>query len=90
MLKPILSDSFVYLDGITGEVWELDRYIEDLESNPAPDLTIDQVVIQVHDQSASVSARSLRPGRSNWYIDTYERHAGGWHCIHACVWRLPT
>src|SRR6266540_4104075 len=36
MLQPILSPSFAYLDGATGKVWEMDRYIKDLRENPAP------------------------------------------------------
>lgn len=39
MLKAILSDSFSYLDGSTGEVWDMGRYISELEGNPAPALT---------------------------------------------------
>lgn len=36
MLEPILSRSFSYLDGATGEVWDTDRYTKDLKENPVP------------------------------------------------------
>jgi hypothetical protein len=89
-LEPLLSRSFSYLDGATGEVRELERYIKDLKANPAPTLVIDQVVIHVDRDSAVVSARSTsRPGRSNRYLDTYRRHGTDWLCVHACVWPLP-
>jgi hypothetical protein len=89
MLQPLLASSFCYLDGSTGEVWEMDRYIKDLRENPAPGLAIDQVTIQVAGDTAVVSARSRsRPGQANRYIDTYQRQGGDWLCIHACVWPL--
>ena len=88
MLQPILSGSFAYLDGVTGEVWDMDRYINDLREHPAPDLTIDEVMIHVAGDAAVVSARSRRPGRTNRYLDTYERRGDEWHCVHACVWPL--
>src|SRR5947209_1950909 len=47
LLQPILSPSFSYLDGETGEVWDQERYIEDLRSNPLPTLGIDQVTVHV-------------------------------------------
>jgi hypothetical protein len=90
LLEPILSPSFSYLDGKTGEVWELDTYIKNLDGHPAPTLGIDQVVVHVDGDVAVVSARSFRsPERSNRYIDTYERRDGRWVCVHACVWPLP-
>jgi Domain of unknown function (DUF4440) len=91
MLEPILSSSFSYLDGATGEVWDMDRYIADLQGNPAPTLEIDQVVVHVDGDAAVVSARAqTRPERSNRYLDTYQRHGDQWLCVHACVWPLPT
>jgi hypothetical protein len=36
LLKPILSPSFSYLDGATGEVSAHERYVENLRSHPAP------------------------------------------------------
>ena len=36
LLEPILSPSFRYLDGATGETWELARYIDNLRANPSP------------------------------------------------------
>ena len=33
-LEPVLSDSFAYLDGATGDVWPHERYIENLRANP--------------------------------------------------------
>ena len=90
MLRQILSPSFSYLDGRTGEVWDRQRYIEDLEGGPAPSLDIDQVAIHVDGDTAVVSARSFtRPGRYSRYLDTYERREEGWRCVHACVWPLP-
>jgi hypothetical protein len=89
-LEPILSASFSSLDGRTGEVWELDRYRENLRGNPAPALAIDQLVVHVDGDTAVVSARTSRqPGRYSRYVDTYERRDGGWLCVHACVWPLP-
>ena len=79
-----------YLDGATGEVWEHERYVENLRANPSPALRIDQVVVHVDGDTAIVSARtSSGPGRCGRYVDTYERRDGGWLCVHACVWPLP-
>jgi Domain of unknown function (DUF4440) len=90
LLEPILSSSFSYLDGATGEVWAHERYVENLRTNPAPALSIDQVVVHVDGNTAVVSARSSRKADSyGRYVDTYERRDGGWVCIHACVWPLP-
>jgi hypothetical protein len=89
LLEPILSPSFSYLDGATGEVWDQDRYIEDLRSNPQPTIVVDQVVVHVDGDVAIVSARSSTgPTRFNRYVDTYERRGDGWVCVHACVWPL--
>ena len=89
LLEPILSPSFAYLDGATGDVWEQDRYIENLRGNAAPALTFDQLVVHVDGDTAVVSARTSRqPGRYGRYVDTYERRDGGWLCVHACVWPL--
>lgn len=89
MLRPILAPSFAYLDGESGDVWPMDRYIEDLEAGPVPTLAIDQVVVHVSGDVATVSARSRRsPDRANRYVDTYERRNGEWLCVHACVWPL--
>jgi hypothetical protein len=90
LLAPILSPSFAYLDGTTGQVWEHERYIENLRSNPSPSLSIDQLVVHVDGDAAVVSARTSRqPGRYGRYVDTYTRRDGGWLCVHACVWPLP-
>jgi len=89
LLEPILSARFSYLDGATGEVWDRERYIEDLEGNPVATIEIDQVVIHVDGDVGIVSARSFtRPGTYDRYVDTYERREGGWTCVHACVWPL--
>jgi Domain of unknown function (DUF4440) len=89
LLKPILSPGFSYLDGATGEVWDMDRYIADLDGNPLPTIGIDQVVVHVDGDTAVVSARSFtRPGKYNRYVDTYARRDDGWLCVHACVWPL--
>jgi hypothetical protein len=85
-LQPILSPSFSYLDGATGEVWTLERYIESLRANPSPSLTIDQVIVHVDGNTAVVSGRTSRPGRSGRYVVTYERRSSGWECVHASVW----
>jgi Domain of unknown function (DUF4440) len=90
LLEPILSPSFAYLDGATGEVWEHERYIQNLRSNPSPSLSIDQLVVHIDGDAAVVSARTSRqPGRYGRYVDTYTRRDGGWLCVHACVWPLP-
>ena len=89
LLEPILSPSFRYLDGATGELWELGRYIDDVRTHPVPNITVDQVVIHVDGEVATVSARSSsQPGRHNRYLDSYHRSATGWKCFHACVWPL--
>lgn len=87
LLEPILSASFSYLDGRTGEVWDRARYADDLRENPAPGLAIDDVVIHVDGDAAIVSARSgTGPKLANRYLDTYTRSIYGWQCVHACVW----
>jgi len=91
-LRVILDSEFRYLDGRTGETWDEDRYVADLRDNPAPSLVIDEVVIHVAGDTATVSARTrsaARPGRPNRYLDTYRRRDGHWLCVHACVWPLP-
>ncbi len=89
LLRPILSPGFSYLDGATGDVWDMDRYIAVLEGNPLPTIGIDQVVVHIDGDTAVVSARSFtRPGKYNRYVDTYARRDGGWLCVHACVWPL--
>jgi hypothetical protein len=88
MLKPIVAPTFSYLDGRSGEVWPIDRYIRDLE-DPMPSLDFDQLRIHIASSVAIVSARSFTGvGGSNRYIDTYERLEDGWKCVHACVWPL--
>jgi hypothetical protein len=89
ILRPVLSPDFSYLDGATGEVWPMERYIADLDGQPVPTIGIDQVHVHVAGDTAIVSARSFsRPGRYNRYIDTYGRAENGWLCVHACVWPL--
>jgi len=89
VLKPILAPDFAYLDGATGEVWPMDRYIAELDGHPAPSLAIDQVRVHVAGDVAVVSARSsARPDRRSRYVDTYRRRQGRWLCVHACVWPL--
>lgn len=88
ILEPILSPGFKYLNGRTGEVWDLPPYIEDLRKGQ-PTLTIDEVVIHVDGDAAVVSARTnTRPGKYSRYVDSYERRDGRWTCFHACVWPL--
>lgn len=89
LLQPVLSPSFRYIDGATGELWEMTRYIEDLRTNPAPTIQVDQLVVHVDGDAAVVSARSFtRPDQFNRYVDSYERRSGGWVCYSACVWPL--
>jgi Domain of unknown function (DUF4440) len=90
-LCPILDEEFWYLDGGTGQVWDVASYAADLRANPSPSLRIDEVVIHVAGQTATVSARThsdARPGRANRYLDTYARRDEGWLCVHACVWPI--
>ena len=89
LLQPILSPGFSYLDGATGQLWPMDRYIADLTANPQPTIHIDQVRVHVHGDTAVVSARSsTRPGQFNCYVDTYARCGDRWLCVHASVWPL--
>jgi Domain of unknown function (DUF4440) len=89
LLAPILTPSFSYLDGASGEVWDHQRYVDNLHSHPAPSLYLDQVVIHVDGDTAVVSGRTSRePGTYRRYLDTYERRPEGWRCMHACVWPL--
>lgn len=89
LLQPILSPSFAYLDGATGEVWAHERYVENLRDHPSPALAIDQVIVHVGGDIAVVSARTSRqPGRFSRYVDAYERRGVEWRCVHACVWPL--
>ena len=89
LLEPVLPPGFRYLDGATGELWDLPRYIADLRGNPPPTLVVDQISIHLDGAVAAVSARSsVRPGSYNRYVDSYERRAGVWACFHACVWPL--
>ena len=89
LLRPLLAPDFSYLDGATGEVWPIERYIDDLAGNPVPTVDIDQVRVHIAGNVAVVSARSCStPERFNRYVDTYERRDHGWLCVHACVWPL--
>ena len=90
VLGPILTPTFQYLSGSTGTVQQLPEYIEDLQTNPEPDLTIDQVVIHLDGDSAVVSSRCTSDGkRFSRYLDSYRRGGPlGWTCFHACVWPL--
>lgn len=90
-LRVILGSDFRYLDGQTGEAWDEARYVADLREHPAPSLMIDEVVIHVAGDTATVSARSAsgpRASQYNRYLDTYARRDGSWVCVHACVWPL--
>jgi hypothetical protein len=90
LLAPILAASFAYLDGESGEVWTHERYVDSLRGHPEPALALDQVVIHVDGDTAVVWGRTSRPtGTYRRYLDTYERRADGWRCVHACVWPLP-
>jgi hypothetical protein len=88
LLEPILSPRFQYLDGASGEPWPMEKYIHNLDGHASPELSIDELVIHIDGDTAVVSARtSRRPAnRQNRYVDTYERRAGTWRCVHACVW----
>jgi len=87
-LEPVLAAGFRYLDGASGEVWEMPRYIESVGAHPDAQLRIDQVVIHLDGDVAVVSARSIRSDRSSRYVDSYHRREGRWLCYHACVWPL--
>lgn len=64
VLRPILAHDFAYLDGATGDVRTLERYVADLEGRPLATIEIDQVRVHVAGDVAVVSARSsTRPGR---------------------------
>lgn len=87
MLRPVLSESFAYVDGETGEAWDHERYVASIADDRSPDLTIDQVVIRVVGDVACVSARTSNgTGRHNRYADIYARGPGGWACVQAMVW----
>jgi hypothetical protein len=89
LLKPILAPDFSYIDGTSGEVWPMDRYIAELDGNALPLLDVDEVRVHVACDVAVVSARSSsKPGQFNRYADTYARRDGRWTCVHACVWPL--
>jgi hypothetical protein len=89
LLEPILSPSFTYLNGATGEVWGHERYAEVLRAKTARAVHVDQIVVHVDGDTAVVSARTSRtPGTFGRYVDTYARRAHGWECVHACVWPL--
>ena len=89
LLEPILAPSISYMDGVSGEVWEHECYVDNLRGHPVPALALDQVVIRVDGDTAIVSGRTSRqPGSYKRYLDTYERRADGWRCVHACVWPL--
>lgn len=89
ILGKILTPGFQYLAGTTGKVEELPAYIEDLQTNPSPNLQIDQVVIHIDGDSAVVSARCFAEvGKYSRYVDSYHRVDGAWRCFHACVWGL--
>lgn len=91
LLEPVLSAQFRYLDGATGELWDMPRYIDDLQSSLRPRLRVDELVIHMTDGIALVSARSSsRPGRFNRYVDIYQSQDAGWLCVSACVWPLLT
>jgi Domain of unknown function (DUF4440) len=87
LLEPILSGSFSYLDGATGDVWTHEHYLDNLRSHPAPALAFDQLTVHVDGDTAVVSARTCREPRTyKRYVDTYERRGDSWQCVHACVW----
>lgn len=89
MLEPSLSPSFSYLDGDTGELWDLERYRRELTDNPAPALVVDQVVVLVDGDTSIVSARSrTRMGWANRYLGTYARRGERWLCVQLCSWSL--
>jgi hypothetical protein len=91
LLEPILSPSFSYLDGATGEVWAHERYVENLRSHAAPALTIDQVRWTWTAHRRRLGSHVEQTGRAySRYVDTYERRGDDWLCIHTSVWPLRT
>lgn len=88
-LEPLIADDFQYLDGATGEVWTMERYIADVDGHPTPTIEYDQLVVHVAGEVAVVSARTYsRPGAANRYVDTYRHRDGQWQCVQACVWPI--
>lgn len=86
-LRQVLSTRFRYIDGSTGERWDMERYIADLQTNPSPQLSIDQVVVHLAGDTAGISARTSNgTGSHNRYLDVYAREPEGWKCVQACVW----
>jgi Domain of unknown function (DUF4440) len=91
ILQRIVAPTFSHLDGASGEVWEIDRYIRHLRHHPAPALRVDQLVIHIDGNTAAVSARSLRlPATTHRYLNTYVRRDGEWLCVHGCTWPVDT
>ncbi len=89
LLEPILTPTFAYMNGATGEPVARSRYIDMLRQGAQPELQIDQLLVHVAGDAAVVSARSSsRPGHYNRYVDSYIRHEGAWLCMHATVWPL--
>lgn len=90
-LQPVLSTKFRYVDGATGELWSMARYIDDLQENPSPKLRVDQVVVHVAGDTAGITARTSNgTGRHNRYLDVYSRELEGWHCVQASVWKVDS
>jgi hypothetical protein len=84
MLEPLLSGSFTYLDGATGEMWDLNRYAKGLTGNPLPALIVGQLVIHVDGDTAIVSARSRpRTTTATWSV-TGAAATIGCACTPAC------
>ena len=88
LLEPILSPSFSYLDGATGEVWAHERYVEDLRSNPAPALSIDQVAVHVDGDTAVATWHVENSSRGRILARGFEK-VGIAHRLVARHDRLP-
>jgi hypothetical protein len=86
LLETILSPSFAYLDGESGETWTHERHVATLRAHPVPALAIDQLSVHVDGDTAVASARTSRkPGRYSRYVDSHDRRGGEWRCVHSCV-----
>jgi hypothetical protein len=88
-LDAVLDPSFIYVDGVTGEVTGHDDYHAEL-TGPSPTLTFDQVHVHVTGETAAVTGRNARDGKAfRRYVDTNRRVNGRWMCVHGCLWPVP-
>jgi hypothetical protein len=91
LLAPILSPSFVYLDGNTGDVTDRDTYAKTWTAIrfPSSSSTRSWCMSTVTRRSCPPVRRSS-PVVTSRYVDSYERRDSRWTCSHAYVWRLQS